>query len=82
MRANFGQIMELTCGWTGAEIEQCVISALTKARLAEREATENALVNSVVGGVPLARDEGANQPHPAVDLPTRGACFFRPPIVR
>jgi len=52
---NFAQIMELTRGWTGAEIEQCVISALTRARLAERETTENDLVNAAVGGVPLAR---------------------------
>jgi AAA+ superfamily predicted ATPase len=52
---NFAQIMEFTRGWTGAEIEQCVISALTKARLAEREATEDDLVNAAVGGVPLSR---------------------------
>jgi SpoVK/Ycf46/Vps4 family AAA+-type ATPase len=52
---NFAQIMEFTRGWTGAEIEQCVISALTRARLAEREATEDDLVNAAVGGVPLSR---------------------------
>jgi ATP-dependent 26S proteasome regulatory subunit len=52
---NFAQIMEFTRGWTGAEIEQCVISALTRARLAEREVTEEDLVNAAVGGVPLSR---------------------------
>ena len=38
--------MKFTSGWTGAEIEQCVISALTTARLADREATENDLINA------------------------------------
>ena len=32
---NLGQLTEFTEGWTGAEIEQCVVSALTKARLAD-----------------------------------------------
>jgi AAA+ superfamily predicted ATPase len=52
---DFDQIMKFTSGWTGAEIEQCVISALTTARLADREATENDLVNASVGGIPLSR---------------------------
>lgn len=52
---NLEQIIEFTRGWTGAEIEQCVISALTKARLAERDLTEDDLVNAAVGGVPLSR---------------------------
>ena len=37
---NLPQILKLTNGWSGAEIEQCVISAVTRARLAERELTE------------------------------------------
>jgi SpoVK/Ycf46/Vps4 family AAA+-type ATPase len=49
------QIVEFTRGWTGAEIEQCVISALTKARLAERDLTDDDLVNAAVAGVPLSR---------------------------
>ena len=49
------QIIQFTSGWTGAEIEQCVISALTKARLEDRTATEHDLVNASVGGVPLSR---------------------------
>jgi len=52
---NFAQLMDFTRGWTGAEIEQCVISALTRARLADREATESDLVNAAVGGIPLSR---------------------------
>jgi SpoVK/Ycf46/Vps4 family AAA+-type ATPase len=52
---NFGDIIEFTRDWTGAEIEQCVISALTRARLAERETTEQDLVNAAAGGIPLAR---------------------------
>jgi len=54
-RFNFQQIMQFTIGWTGAEIEQCVISALTRARLEDRKATENDLVNASVGGIPLSR---------------------------
>ncbi|MHB8381805.1 MAG: AAA family ATPase [Candidatus Binataceae bacterium] len=49
------QIIEFTRGWTGAEIEQCVISALTRARLADRDLTDDDLVNAAVGGVPLSR---------------------------
>jgi AAA+ superfamily predicted ATPase len=52
---NFDEIIEFTRDWTGAETEQCVISALTRARLAEREATEKDLVSAAAGGVPLAR---------------------------
>ena len=36
-RFNLAQLTEFTIGWTGAEIEQCVVSAMTKARLADRE---------------------------------------------
>lgn len=54
-RFNFNQIVESTHDWTGAEIEQCVISALTKARLADRELTEDDLVDAAAGAVPLAR---------------------------
>jgi SpoVK/Ycf46/Vps4 family AAA+-type ATPase len=54
-RFNFQQIMQFTSGWTGAEIEQCVISALTRARLEDRKVTENDLVNASVGGIPLSR---------------------------
>ena len=52
---KFDQIIESTRDWTGAEIEQCVISSLTKARLADRELTEDDLIDTAAGGVPLAR---------------------------
>ena len=49
------QLTQFTVGWTGAEIEQCVVSAMTKARLADREVTEQDLVNVAVKIVPLSR---------------------------
>jgi SpoVK/Ycf46/Vps4 family AAA+-type ATPase len=52
---NLAQLTQFTAGWTGAEIEQCVISALTKAKLAERDATEHDLINIAVKLVPLSR---------------------------
>ena len=54
-RFNFEQFMQFTSGWTGAEIEQCVISALTKARLEDRQVTEHDLVNARRELVPLSR---------------------------
>jgi hypothetical protein len=48
-------LTKFTNGWTGAEIEQCVVSALTKARIAERELTEDDLINVAVRFVPLSR---------------------------
>jgi SpoVK/Ycf46/Vps4 family AAA+-type ATPase len=52
---NFDQLLRFTRGWSGAEIEQCVISALTTARLAERKLTEDDLVNVSATAVPLSR---------------------------
>ncbi len=54
-RFNVEQLTEFTVGWTGAEIEQCVVSALTKARLADRELTEQDLILTAVHIVPLSR---------------------------
>ncbi len=54
-RFNLEQLTEFTNGWTGAEIEQCVISSLTKARLEDREVTGQDLVNIAVKIVPLSR---------------------------
>ena len=56
---TIGQLMEFTIGWTGSEIEQCVVSAVTKARLADRELTNQDLINRA----PLAHDERADQSH-------------------
>ncbi len=52
---NLEQLMEFTIGWTGAEIEQCVVSALTQAKLADREITAQDLVQVAVKIVPLSR---------------------------
>jgi hypothetical protein len=52
---DLAQMTQFTNGWTGAEIEQCVVSALTKARLADRELTQQDLVSVAVKIVPLSR---------------------------
>ena len=52
---NLEQLTEFTAGWTGAEIEQCVISAITKARLEERPVTQQDLIGVAVKLVPLSR---------------------------
>ncbi|MBV9742273.1 MAG: AAA family ATPase, partial [Acidobacteriia bacterium] len=49
------QLTSFTNGWTGAEIEQCVVSALTKAKLADRGLTEHDLIQVAVKLVPLSR---------------------------
>jgi SpoVK/Ycf46/Vps4 family AAA+-type ATPase len=54
-RFNLNELKSITVGWTGAEIEQCVVSTLTKAKLADREATEQDLIKTAVSIVPLSR---------------------------
>jgi SpoVK/Ycf46/Vps4 family AAA+-type ATPase len=54
-RYNLQQLIEFTKDWAGAEIEQCVVSALTKAKLEDRELTDQDLVRVAAGIVPLAR---------------------------
>jgi SpoVK/Ycf46/Vps4 family AAA+-type ATPase len=54
-RFNLDQLKQFTVGWAGSEIEQCVVSALTKARLADREITEHDLIMTAVSIVPLSR---------------------------
>src|SRR5260370_40479156 len=54
-QSGLEQLTEFTKEWTGAEIEQCVISALTKARLADRDVTTQDLINIAVKMVPLSR---------------------------
>jgi SpoVK/Ycf46/Vps4 family AAA+-type ATPase len=49
------QFTQFTVGWTGAEIEQCVVSAITKARLADRGLVEQDLIGVAVKTVPLSR---------------------------
>jgi SpoVK/Ycf46/Vps4 family AAA+-type ATPase len=52
---NIAQITQFTVGWTGAEIEQCVISAITRSRLEERDLTEQDLIGIAAKLVPLSR---------------------------
>ena len=52
---NLPQLIEFTNGWAGAEIEQCVVSAITKARLAGQDLTDRDLITTAVKIVPLSR---------------------------
>ena len=52
---DLGQLIQFTNGWTGAEIEQCVISALTQARLADRDVVLQDLIGIAAKLVPLSR---------------------------
>jgi SpoVK/Ycf46/Vps4 family AAA+-type ATPase len=54
-RFDLGKLLQFTNGWAGAEIEQCVISAITRARLEKRELGEDDLIHSAVKIVPLSR---------------------------
>jgi hypothetical protein len=48
-------LTQFTNGWSGAEVEQCVVSALTRARLEDREVTEDDLIQIAARLVPLSR---------------------------
>jgi SpoVK/Ycf46/Vps4 family AAA+-type ATPase len=52
---NLDSVKKFTRGWTGAEIEQCVVSALTTAHLQDRELTETDLFNATANVVPLSK---------------------------
>lgn len=52
---DLDQLTQFTDGWTGAEVEQCVIAAVTKARLADRKLALQDLVTIAAGIVPLSR---------------------------
>jgi ATP-dependent 26S proteasome regulatory subunit len=54
-RFPLSQLMQFTMGWTGAEIEQCVISAVTRARLEERDVAPQDLIGIAAKLVPLSR---------------------------
>jgi SpoVK/Ycf46/Vps4 family AAA+-type ATPase len=54
-RYNIEQLMEFTKGFAGAEIEQCVVSAITKARLEDRDVTDNDLIGISAKTVPLSQ---------------------------
>jgi SpoVK/Ycf46/Vps4 family AAA+-type ATPase len=52
---HINELIQFTGGWTGAEIEQCVVSAITKSRLADRALLEQDLISVAVKTVPLSR---------------------------
>jgi hypothetical protein len=52
---DLGKLTQFTSGWTGAEIEQCVVSAVTRALLAGQPLTQRDLVAVAVKIVPLSR---------------------------
>jgi len=54
-RFNLERLKRFTRGWTGAEIEQCVVSAFTAARLEDRELTDDDLLNATANVVPLSK---------------------------
>jgi SpoVK/Ycf46/Vps4 family AAA+-type ATPase len=49
------RLKRFTRGWTGAEIEQCVVSAFTAARLEDRELADDDLLNATANVVPLSK---------------------------
>jgi len=54
-RLDLAQLLQFTNGWTGAEIEQCVVSAITKARIEEREVRQQDLIEIAAKLIPLSR---------------------------
>ena len=52
---NLQQLKEITTGWSGAEVEQCVVSAITKARISGQPLTARDLIDVAVKIVPLSR---------------------------
>jgi SpoVK/Ycf46/Vps4 family AAA+-type ATPase len=54
-KLQVGRLKKITQGWTGAEIEQCVVSALTVARLEDRKPTFEDLHRSAQNIIPLSK---------------------------
>jgi SpoVK/Ycf46/Vps4 family AAA+-type ATPase len=52
---NLDRLKRFTKGWTGAEVEQCVVSAITAARLEDRTVNDDDLLNASTTIVPLSR---------------------------
>jgi AAA+ superfamily predicted ATPase len=52
---NLQRLIRFTKGWTGAEIEQCVVAAFTAARLQDRELNDEDLLNATATVVPLSK---------------------------
>jgi SpoVK/Ycf46/Vps4 family AAA+-type ATPase len=52
---NLERLKRFTKGWTGAEVEQCVVAALTAARLDDRDINDDDLLNASSTIVPLSK---------------------------
>ncbi len=52
---NLERLKRFTKGWTGAEVEQCVVSAITAARLEDRDLHDDDLLNVSATIVPLSK---------------------------
>jgi SpoVK/Ycf46/Vps4 family AAA+-type ATPase len=52
---DLAQLTQFTAGWSGAEVEQCVVSAITKAKLADRALNIQDLITTAVSIVSLSR---------------------------
>jgi ATPase family protein associated with various cellular activities (AAA) len=52
---NIERLVDMTDGWTGAEVEQCVVSAITRAKLADHALTFDDLMRSAARTVPLSK---------------------------
>jgi ATP-dependent 26S proteasome regulatory subunit len=49
------RLRKITQGWTGAEIEQCVVSALTQVKLQDRTLAFDDLHQAAIGVIPLSK---------------------------
>ena len=52
---QLNRLKKITQGWTGAEIEQCVISALTQVRLKNKPMAFEDLHQAAIGVIPLSK---------------------------
>ncbi|MBI3785411.1 MAG: AAA family ATPase [Deltaproteobacteria bacterium] len=52
---NLDRLKRFTKGWTGAEVEQCVVSAMTTAKLEDRELNDDDILNATANIVPLSK---------------------------
>ena len=49
------RLLGMTEGWTGAEVEQCVVSAITRAKLANHTLAFDDLMRCAARTVPLSK---------------------------
>jgi SpoVK/Ycf46/Vps4 family AAA+-type ATPase len=54
-KLQLGRLKRISLGWTGAEIEQCVVSALTAAHLENRPVTFDDLHKAAQNVIPLSK---------------------------